>query len=102
MAPVLTTSDYTTYIKTLNNYTTVFDSQTTGSAPCPTLSQLPAGSLDYYKSASGDYVISTSGRRYKATDVTTFYDTGLGENKLYVKAVGNSGGRSYISRDSFR
>lgn len=96
MAPVLTTSDYTTYIKTLNNYTTVFDSQTTGSAPCPTLSQLPAGSLDYYKSASGDYVISTSGRRYKATDVTTFYDTGLGENKLYVKAVGNSGGRSYI------
>lgn len=62
MAPVLTTSDYTTYIKTLNNYTTVFDSQTTGSAPCPTLSQLPAGSLDYYKSASGDYVISTSGR----------------------------------------
>lgn len=96
MAPVLTTSDYTTYIKTLNNYTTVFDSQTTGSAPCPTLSQLPAGSLDYYKSASGDYVISTSGRRYKATDVTTFYDTGIGENKLYVKAVGNSGGRSYI------
>lgn len=96
MAPVLTTSDYTTYIKTLNNYTTVFDSQTTGSAPCPTLSQLPAGSLDYYKSASGDYVISTSGRRYKTTDITTFYDTGLGENKLYVKAVGNSGGRSYI------
>ena len=96
MAPVLTTSDYTNYIKTLINYTTVFDSQTTGSAPCPTLSQLPAGSLDYYKSASGDYVISTSGRRYKATDVTTFYDTGLGENKLYVKAVGNSGGRSYI------
>ena len=96
MAPVLTTSDYTTYIKTLNNYTTVFDSQTTGSAPCPTLSQLPAGSLDYYKSASGDYVISTSGRRYKATDVTTFYDTGIRENKLYVKAVGNSGGRSYI------
>ncbi len=96
MAPVLSSSEYTTYIKTLNNYTTIYDSQTTGSAPCPVLSQLPAGSLDYYKSASGDYVISTSGRRYKSTDVTTFYDTGLGENKLYVKAVGNSGGKSYI------
>lgn len=96
MAPVLTDSEYTTYIKTLNNYTTVYDSRTTGSAPCPTLSQLPAGSLDYYKSASGDYVISTTGRRYKTADVTTFYDTGLGENKLFVKAVGNYGGKSYI------
>lgn len=96
IAPVVTDSEYVTYIKTLNNYTTVYDSQTTGSAPTPTLSQLPAGSLDYYKSASGDYIISTSGRRYRSSDVTTFYDTGLGENKLYVKAVGNSGGKSFL------
>ena len=96
IAPVVTDSEYVTYIKTLNNYTTVYDSQTTGSAPTPMLSQLPAGSLDYYKSASGDYIISTSGRRYRLSDVTTFYDTGLGENKLYVKAVGNSGGKSFL------
>lgn len=96
IAPVVTSGEYITYIKTLNNYTTVYDSQTTGSAPTPKLSQLPAGSLDYYKSTSGDYLISTSGRRYLSTDVTTFYDTGLGENKLYVKAVGNSGGKSYL------
>lgn len=96
IAPVVTDSEYVTYIKTLNNYTTVYDSQTTGSAPTPMLSQLPAGSLDYYKSASGDYIISTSGRRYRSSDVTTFYDTGLGENKLYVKAVGNSGGKSFL------
>lgn len=96
MSPVVTDSEYVTYIKTLNNYTTVYDSQTTGDAPSPVLSQLPAGSLDYYKSTSGDYVISTSGRRYKATDVTTFYDTGLGTNALYVKAIGNSGGNSYL------
>ncbi|MGN1338820.1 MAG: N-acetylmuramoyl-L-alanine amidase [Oscillospiraceae bacterium] len=96
IAPVVTSAEYITYIKTLNNHTTVYDSQTTGSAPCPVLSQLPAGTLDYYKSASGDYVISTSGRRYLASDVTTFYDTGLGENKLYVKAVGNYGGKSYL------
>ena len=96
MSPVVTDSEYITYIKTLNNYTTVYDSRTTGDAPCPVLSQLPAGSLDYYKSTSGDYLISTSGRRYRASDVTTFYDTGLGTNALFVKAVGNSGGNSFL------
>lgn len=96
IAPVVSSSEYVTYIKTLSNYTKVYDSQTTGGAPSPVLSQLPAGSLDYYKTASGDYVISTSGRRYKASDITTFYDTGLGTNALYVKAVGNSNGNSYI------
>lgn len=96
ISPVVSSSESVTYIKTLNNYTVLYDSQTTGGAPCPVLSQLPAGSLDYYKSTSGDYLISTSGRRYKASDVTTFTDTGLGENKLYVKAVGNSGGKSFL------
>jgi len=96
IAPVVTSSEYVTYIKTLNNYTKVYDSQTTGGMPSPVLSQLPAGSLDYYKTNSGDYVISTSGRRYKASDVTTFYDTGLGTNALFVKAVGNSNGNSYL------
>lgn len=96
IAPVVTSSEYVTYIKTLNNYTQVFDSQTSGNIPSPVLSQLPAGSLDYYKTASGDFVISTSGRRYKSSDVTTFYDTGLGTNALYVKAVGNSNGKSYL------
>ena len=96
IAPVVSGSEYVTYIKTLSNYTKVYDSQTTGGAPSPVLSQLPAGSLDYYKTTSGDYVISTSGRRYKASDITTFYDTGLGTNALYVKAVGNSNGNSYI------
>ncbi len=96
IAPVVSSSEYVTYIKTLSNYTIVYDSQTTGGAPSPVLSQLPAGSIDYYKSTSGDYVISTSGRRYKTSDITTFYDTGLGENALSVKAVGNSNGNSYI------
>ncbi len=96
IAPVVTSSEYVTYIKTVSNYTKVYDSQTSGNIPSPVLSQLPAGSLDYYKTASGDFVISTSGRRYKTSDITTFYDTGLGTNALYVKAVGNSNGSSYI------
>lgn len=96
ISPVVSDSEYITYIKTLKNYTTVFDSRTTGLSFSPELSQLPAGSLDYYKSTSGDYLISTSGRRYLASDVTTFYDTGLGTNALYVKAVGNSAGNSFL------
>lgn len=96
ISPVVSSSESVTYIKTLNDYTVLYDSQTTGGAPCPVLSQLPAGSLDYYKSTSGDYVISTSGRRYKASDIITFTDTGLGENNLYVKAVGNSSGKSFV------
>ncbi len=96
MSPVVPDSEYITYIKLLNNYTTVYDSRTTGTTFTPELSQLPAGSLDYYKGTSGDYLISTSGRRYLASDVTTFYDTGLGTNALYVKAVGNSAGNSFL------
>lgn len=96
IAPIVSDTEYVTYIKTLSNYTTVYDSQTTGYVKTPELSQLPAGSLDYYKGTSGDYLISTSGRRYLASDVTTFYDTGLGTNALFVKAVGNSGGKSFI------
>lgn len=96
IAAVVPDTEYVTYIKTLENYTILYDSQTTGDAQCPVLLQLPAGSLDYYKSSSGEYVISTSGRRYKSSSVTTFQDTGLGENNLYVKAVGNSGGKSFL------
>ncbi|MGN0650783.1 MAG: N-acetylmuramoyl-L-alanine amidase [Oscillospiraceae bacterium] len=94
--PILTESDNVTYIKVLNNFTTVFDAKTTGNMPSPIFSQLPAGTLDYYKSASGGYITTTSGRRFNAADVTTFYDTGLGENALVVKEIGNSAGNSFI------
>lgn len=95
-SPVVTESETVTYVKVLNNYTTVYDSRTTGDIPSPMFSQLPAGTLDYYKSSSAGYVTTTSGKRFKSGDVTTFTDTGLGYNNLVVKSVGNTGGKSFI------
>ncbi len=96
MAPIVTDTEYVQYVKVLKNYTTVYDAMTTGKIPSPMFSQLPAGTLDYVKSQSGGYYTTTSGKRFAETDVTTFTDTGLGENKLLVKAIGNSGGKSFI------
>ena len=96
MPPIVSDSEYIQYIRVLSNYTTVYDAMTTGNIASPAFSQLPAGTLDYIKSESGGYITTTSGKRFAAEDVTTFYDTGLGENALLVKEIGNSGGKSYI------
>lgn len=96
MPPVVSAEETATYVKVLNNYTTVYDSRTTGGIPSPVFSQLPAGTLDYYKSSYDGYITTTSGKRFEAADVTTFSDTGLGYNSLVVKAIGNAGGKSFI------
>ena len=96
IAPVVSSSESVTYVRTISDYTIVYDAKTTGAIPSPTFSQLPAGTLDYYRSSSGGYVTTTSGKRFDAEDVTTFTDTGLGYNSLVVKSVGNSGGKSFI------
>ncbi len=96
MPPIVTEAETVQYIKVLENYTSVYDAMTTGAISSPMFSQLPAGTLDYAKSESGGYITTTSGKRFKADAVRTFYDTGLGENALLVKAIGNVGGRSFI------
>ena len=88
--------EYVTYVKVINNNTDVFDAATAGSVPTPVFSQMPAGTLDYYDSSSDGYISTTSGRRYAEESVTTFTDTGLGYNALYVRSVGNVGGKSFI------
>lgn len=89
--------EYVTYVKVLGNNTDVLSAETTGRVPTPEFSQMPANTIDYYKSSSDGYVITTSGKRYREDYVTTFTDTGLGYNALYVKAVGNVSGRSFIT-----
>lgn len=96
IAPVVSDTETVNYIRVVNNYTDVYDALTTGAIPSPMFSQLPAGTLDYIKNYSGDYIITTSGKRFAASDVTTFTDTGLGYNSLVVKEIGNSGGKSFI------
>lgn len=94
--PIISSSETVQYVRVTNNYTNVYDSRTTGDIPTPAFSQLPAGTLDYYKSESGGYISTTSGKRFKSTAVTTFFDTGLGYNSLFVKEIGNASGRSFI------
>lgn len=94
--PVVSASETVQYIRVSNDYTNVYDSRTTGDIPTPAFSQLPAGTLDYYKSESGGYISTTSGKRFKSSAVTTFTDTGLGYNSLFVKEIGNVSGRSFI------
>lgn len=84
------------YIRTNSDYTFVYDGKTTGSILTPNFSQLPASTLDYYKSTSGSFYISESGRRYSNDVVSVVDGTGLGENNLVVKSIGTSGGDSYI------
>ncbi len=96
MPPIIPDTQSVTYVKVLNNYTNVYDAKTTGKILFPVFSQLPAGTLDYYKSESGGFITTTSGKRFRAEDVATFTDTGLGDNKLVVKSVGNSSGNSYL------
>lgn len=96
IAPVVSDTETVEYIRVVNNYTDVYDALTTGAIPSPMFSQLPAGTLDYIRNYSGDYIITTSGKRFAASDVTTFTDTGLGYNSLVVKEIGNSGGKSFI------
>lgn len=94
--PIVSDTEYVKYLRVVDNYTIVYDGMTTGDIQSPVFFQLPAGTLDYVKSESGGYINTTSGKRFPADEVTTFTDTGLGENALLVKAVGNSGGKSFI------
>lgn len=94
--PIRTEAEWVKYVRVTTNYTEVRDPMTTGAVPSPEFSQMPAGTLDYFKSSSDDYVTTASGKRYKSKYVTTFEDTGLGYNALEVKSIGDSGGRSFI------
>lgn len=85
-----------TYIRVLNNFTSVFDAKTTDRIPTPDFGQLPAGTIDYYKDTSGDYYISTSGKRYNIAETELFDSAAIQENRLVVKSVGTSGGEAYI------
>lgn len=96
MDPIISESTTVKYIKVLNDFAKVYDPKTTGGIACPDLLDMPAGTLDYYKSTVGGYYVSTSGKRYRQSDAKIITDRGLGDNPLVVKAVGNAKGKSFI------
>ncbi len=89
-------SDSVTYVKTSSDYTIVYDGKTADDIPSPLFSQLPAGTIEPYKSTSGSYYLTESGKRIASSASTLADGYGIEKNALLVKAIGTSGGKSYI------
>lgn len=89
-------SDNVTYVKTSSDYTIVYDGKTADDIPSPLFSQLPAGTIEPYKSTSGSYYLTESGKRIAASSATLADGYGIEKNALLVKAIGTSNGKSYI------
>lgn len=84
------------YVKVLNDYTITYDGKTADDIPSPVFSQLPAGTLEIYKSTSGNYYVTESGKRIAESTATLEDGPAITENALTVKSVGTSNGNGYI------
>ncbi len=89
-------SDSVTYVKTNSDYTIVYDGKTADDIQSPMFSQLPAGTIEPYKSTSGNYYLTESGKRIPTSASTLANGYGIEKNALLVKAIGTSNGKSYI------
>ncbi len=89
-------SDNVTYVKTSSDYTMVYDGKTADDIPTPVFSSLPAGTIEPYKSTSGNYYLTESGKRIAISASTLADGYGIENNALLVKAIGTSNGKSYI------
>ncbi len=89
-------SDSVTYVKTSSDYTIVYDGKTADDIQSPIFSQLPAGTIEPYKSTSGNYYLTESGKRIPTSAATLADGYGIEKNALLVKAIGTSNGKSYI------
>lgn len=84
------------YVKVLNDYTITYDGKTADDIPSPLFSQLPAGTLEVYKSTSGSYYVTESGKRIASGASVLEDGAAIDKNALTVKSIGTSNGNSYI------
>ncbi|MBR5090269.1 MAG: N-acetylmuramoyl-L-alanine amidase [Ruminiclostridium sp.] len=84
------------YVKISNDNTIVYDGKTADDIPSPLFSQLPAGTLEIYRSDSGSYYVTESGKRIAAASSTLEDGAAITENALFVKSVGTSNGNGFI------
>lgn len=89
-------SDTVKYVKVNSDYTIVYDGKTADDIPSPVFSQLPAGTIEPYKTTSGNYYLTTSGKRIAASASTITEGAGIEKNALVVKSIGTTKGDSYI------
>ncbi len=91
------TSDETVkYVRVLKDYTITYDGKTADDIPSPVFSQLPAGSLEVYKSTSGSYYVTESGKRIAMSASELEDGAAITGNALTVKSVGTFNGNGYI------
>jgi N-acetylmuramoyl-L-alanine amidase len=84
------------FVKVLADNTIVYDGKTADDIPSPLFSQLPAGTLEIYRSTSGSYYVTESGKRIAASASSLEDGTAITDNPLFVKSIGTSNGNSYI------
>ena len=84
------------YVRTLYNNTIVYDGKTADDIPTPVFSQLPANTLEIYRSTSGNYYVTESGKRFSASSSVLEDGPAITDNPLFVKSTGTSNGNSYI------
>lgn len=89
-------TDSVKFVKVNSDYTIVYDGKTADDIPSPVFSQLPAGTIEPYKSTSGNYYLTMSGKRIAASASTLIDGAGIEKNALVVKSIGTSNGNSYI------
>ncbi|MCL2108876.1 MAG: N-acetylmuramoyl-L-alanine amidase [Oscillospiraceae bacterium] len=93
---VRTSDESVTFVRVSNNHTNVFDARTTGTVFNPAYSQMPAGTLDYFRGTSGTFYTTESGKRYNQDDVTLQDGNGIGDNRLVVLAGGIRSGQEFF------
>ena len=84
------------YVRTLADDTMVYDGKTADDIPSPLFSRLPADTLEVYRSESGSYYVTESGKRIAASASSVESGDAITENALFVKSVGTSGGNGFI------
>ena len=96
LEPAKSSAETVKYVRTLYDNTIVYDGKTADDIPSPIFSQLPANALEVYRSTSGSYYVTESGKRIAQSASELETASGIDENKLFVRSIGTSNGNSYI------
>jgi N-acetylmuramoyl-L-alanine amidase len=89
-------SENVRFVRLNGNNTLVFDAKTTGTVFDPNFGQLPAGTLDYFRSNVGGFYTTESGKRFRADDASVIEGNGIGDNALNVIKNGTLNGNGFF------
>jgi N-acetylmuramoyl-L-alanine amidase len=96
IAPVRSPNERVRFVRANADNTQVLPGDTTGDERDPTLSPWQAGTIDYFRSQSGEFYITANGKRLHREHVTLENGFGLGENALTVVSEGTLDGNAFL------